>query len=404
MMLVNSLERDSDFSQALAWRHDFHAHPELAYKEHRTAQRIAQVLTSFGLDVTTGIGGTGVVAALNGSLGKGPSIGLRAEMDALPIMENSGRPYASKNPGCMHACGHDGHAAMLLETARRLKANADFAGTVTFIFQPAEEVPGGARSMLEDGILEQFPCDSLWSIHNFPGVPFGTIATRPGAFTAAADTFDILIEGAGGHAGLPHLTIDPIVAGTDFISGLYKHVARRTDSTQSALCSVTRFEAGSGFNIVPVTARLQGTVRALHEPSRQLIEDIITRQAAAIEMASGVKITVEYIKRAPITFNDAKAAEISIACGRAVVGDDHVIPNMPATLGAEDFSFFLNERPGCWTMIGQGVGDAPAKLHTPEYDFNDDIIPIGVRYWLTLIDHLLGSRDLNDLSISTSWT
>lgn len=393
-MLADTVERDlSAFAQAMEWRHDFHAHPELAYEEHRTAERIAEILTSFGLSVSTGIGGTGVVAALRGRGGDGPSIGLRSEMDALPIKENSGRSYASKIPGRMHACGHDGHAAMLLEAARRLKDRPDFSGTVTFIFQPAEEVPGGARAMIEDGVLEQFPCDSLWSIHNFPGVPFGKIATRPGAFTAAADVFDVSIEGVGGHAGLPHLTIDPIVAGTQFVNGLYAQIARRADATQGALCSVTRFHAGSGHNIVPVKAELQGTVRSLHEPTRQLIEDLIKQQAAATQIATGAKVDIDYDKRAPITFNDAKAAEISMTCAAAVVGEENTIPDMPATLGAEDFSFFLNERPGCWTMIGQGVGDAPAKLHTPEYDFNDAIIPIGVRYWLSLVDHLLGGPE-----------
>ncbi|MEM8985829.1 MAG: amidohydrolase [Pseudomonadota bacterium] len=383
----------SDYSEAIAWRHDFHAHPELAYKEHRTSELVAKRLKSFGLIVETGIGGTGVVATLQGRLGEGPTIGLRTELDALPILENSGVPYSSTFEGCMHACGHDGHAAMLLDAARRLSAAPDFAGTIHFIFQPAEENGGGAKAMLDDGFMDRFACDSFWAVHNWPGLPVGTVAARAGEMTAACDNFDIVIDGVGGHAGLPHLSIDPIAAGSQFITDLYAQLARRVNVVEGGLCSVTRFDAGSAYNVVPNQARLAGTVRALYEPARVLIENMLKKQAAATELATGAKFDVNYEVCYPISYNDAAAADIALECGRALVGEENVVAGVAPTMGTEDFAYFLNEKPGCLILLGQGEGEAPAKLHTPEYDFNDNLIPIGVQYWLTLVDQLLGAKN-----------
>ncbi len=393
-MSVSRLENDqSDYSEAIEWRHDFHAHPELAYQEHRTSDLVAKRLTSFGLDIETGIGGTGVVATLRGRLGDGPTVGLRTELDALPILENSGVSYISTNKGCMHACGHDGHAAIMLETARRLAAAPDFAGTVHFIFQPAEENGGGAKAMLDDGFMDRFPCDSFWALHNWPGLPVGTIAARAGEMTAACDNFDIVVDGFGGHAGLPHLSIDPIAAASQFITNLYGQLARRVNAVEGGLCSVTRFDSGSAYNVVPNQARLAGTVRALYEPARALIEDTLKSQAKATEIATGTKFNVDYEVCYPISYNDADATDIALECARTLVGDDHVVAGIAPTMGTEDFAYFLQERPGCLVLFGQGEGEAPAKLHTPEYDFNDRLIPVAVQYWLTLVDRLLGSKN-----------
>lgn len=349
-------------------------------------------MRSFGLEVETGIGKTGVVASLHGALGPGPAIGIRAEMDALPMTEASDVPYCSRTPGQMHGCGHDGHSAILLATARRLAAAPEFRGTVRFIFQPAEECFGGAKVMLEDGFLERFDCDSLWALHNWPGLPLGTIGARSGPMLAAMDSFDVTIDGRGGHAGLPHQSIDPIAAGAQFTTNLYAQIARRVDAVEGGLCSVTRFEAGSAYNVIPSSAKLAGTVRALYEPARELIESVLRDQTRAASVATGAEFRLDYHRGYPACVNDAASVDTALECARDLLGADQVVEPVPPSMGTEDFAYFLRERPGCFVLLGQGEGPEPPKLHTPNYDFNDKAIPIGVGYWLSLVDRLLGRR------------
>ena len=379
-----------DYIDAVAWRHDFHAHPELAFHEHRTAELIATKLREFGLFVETGIGKTGVVGKLRGALGPGKSIAIRSEMDALPILETSGVKYASSFSGKMHACGHDGHAAILLEAARRLAENPHFYGTVNFIFQPAEEQEGGAKAMLEDGLIERFPFEYIWAIHNWPDLPIGKIGVRAGPMLAAMDAFDIDIKGRGGHAGLPHKTIDPIAIGAQLINSIYNQVSRRLDATQGGLCSITKFTSGTTHNVIPEDARLAGTVRSLHECTRAVIEEIISDQSKAAEVGSDVKVTLDYRRGYPACINDSEATEIAKNCAVSLLGDENVIVDVSPSMGTEDFAYYLQEVPGSFLLVGQADGSNSPALHTPQYDFNDDIIPIGVEFWLTLVQSQLG--------------
>jgi hippurate hydrolase len=372
-----------------AWRHDLHAHPELLYDVHRTAAAVADKLKSFGCDeVVTGIGRTGVVGVIHGS--KGPQttrkvVGLRADMDALPIQEATEVPYKSTVPGKMHACGHDGHTAMLLGAARYLAETRNFAGTAVVIFQPAEEGGAGGKAMVQDGLMERFRIEEVYGMHNYPGLPVGQFAIRPGALMASADRLTIQIEGHGGHAARPHLTIDSVLVGAQMINQIQSIVARNVDPLQSAVISICVFQAGTTDNVIPQTAFLRGTARSLNPQVR----DVLERLREVVEGTArlyGAKVTFTYKRDYPVTRNHERQTAFASAVAAEVVGPERVDDNTPPVMGAEDFSFMLEARPGAFIFVGNGDS---AGLHHPAYDFNDEVIPIGTSYWVKLVETAL---------------
>ncbi|MGC9270750.1 M20 aminoacylase family protein [Acidiphilium sp.] len=365
-----------------AWRRDFHAHPEIAYQEHRTAALVAERLTAFGLEVTTGIGGTGVVGTLrNGALGHGGgnrAIALRADMDALPMDEVNDLPYRSQNPGRMHGCGHDGHTTMLLAAARYLAETRRFAGTVHFIFQPAEEGGAGALRMLEDGLLERFPFDAVFGAHNDPTLPVGTLSASPGTVNGATDDIMIELTGRGGHAARPHATIDPIVAGAQIVLGLQSIVSRRVDPLDSAVVSICTFHAGSATNVIPETATLSGTIRNLNGAVQNRLAREIPAMIEHLAQAAGVTAAITYERGYPPVVNDAGMARFVAERAATVLDAADIRTTLPPTLGGEDFAYYAQRRPGCFFRIGQaGAATGAVPLHHPRYDFNDAILPIG---------------------------
>ena len=373
-----------------AWRRDLHAHPELLYDVHRTAASVADKLKSFGCDeVVTGIGRTGVVGVIHGSK-TGASgrkvLGLRADMDALPIEEAGERPYKSTVPGKMHACGHDGHTAMLLGAARYLTETRNFAGTAVVIFQPAEEGGAGGKAMVQDGLMERFNIAEVYGMHNFPGLPVGEFAIRPGPLMASADRLTIRIEGVGGHAARPHLTIDTVLVGAQMINALQSIVARNVDPLQAAVVSICVFQAGSTDNVIPQTALLRGTARSLTPQVRDLLETRIREVVEGTARLYGAKVALTYKRDYPVTRNHERQTEFASAVAADVVGRAHVEDDTPPVMGAEDFSFMLEARPGAFIFVGNGDS---AGLHHPAYDFNDDVIPIGTSYWVKLVETAL---------------
>jgi hippurate hydrolase len=368
-------------------RRDIHAHPELAYQEHRTAGIVAEALRALGLEVTTGVGGTGVVGVLrNGGDNRG-AIGLRADMDALPFQEESGAPHASRTPGVFHGCGHDGHVAMLLGAARHLAATRRFAGTINFIFQPAEEGKAGAKAMIEDGLFARFPCDRVFALHNWPDLPAGAIRTRPGPIMASADRFEIVVTGKGGHAALPHQTPDALLAACDLVTQVNAIVSRRVPATSSAVVSVTQVHGGQSHNVLPARVEIMGTVRTFDPAVQDTIEAAIRSIAAGVALGSGTEVAVDYHRYYPATINDAEAAEAALAAARVVAADVAVAPEPAFT--SEDFAFMLRERPGAYLWLGQGRGAEAPALHNPRYDFNDDVIATGIAWFAELAEQLL---------------
>ncbi|MHB1304339.1 MAG: M20 aminoacylase family protein [Acidiphilium sp.] len=360
-----------------AWRQDFHAHPELGYQEHRTAALVAERLAAFGLEVTTGIGGTGVVGTLRNGSGN-RAIALRADMDALPIEEANEVAYRSTAPGKMHACGHDGHTTMLLAAARYLAATRQFSGTIHFIFQPAEEGGGGAKRMIEDGLLERFPFDAVFGAHNDPNLPVGEISASPGTVNAASDTLTIRLTGKGGHAARPHQGIDPIVAGSQIVLGLQSIVSRRVSALDSAVISICTFNAGSAHNVIPQTAVLSGTVRTLTPSVQDQLAREIPPLVESLAAAAMAKAEVTYERGYPPVVNDAAQVEAMARAAAGVLGADHVHTDLPASMGGEDFAYYALARPGCFFRIGQADGArGSVPLHHPCYDFNDAILPVG---------------------------
>ncbi|NNG98788.1 amidohydrolase [Gordonia araii] len=363
-----------------ALRRDLHAHPELAFDEHRTAGVIADRLRGLGVEVTTGIGGTGVVGVIDGT-SPGPTVGLRADMDALPITEELERPHASQTPGVMHACGHDGHCAMLLGAAEILGADRDFAGRVVLVFQPAEEGAAGAPAMLADGLLERFGIQEIYGLHNIPGIAEGDFAVRPGTQLASFDDLDIVLSAAGGHAMAPHLTGDVIVAGSALVTALQTIVARRLDPTVPAVVSITQFTAGSTNNVIPPRAHLRGTARCLSAQARDEIERLVGEICASVATSHGVEVELTYERRYPCTVNEPAAAARVARVAAGIVGPQRVDANCAGILAAEDFAFFLQEIPGAYAFIGNGpITDERGPVHNPAYDFNDDIIEPGARF------------------------
>ena len=381
-----TVNRFADFQDDIvAWRHDLHEHPEILYDVHRTAATVAEKLRAFGLDeVTTGIGRTGVVGVIRGrGHASGKVIGLRADMDALPINEMTGKPYASQTPGAMHACGHDGHTAMLLGAARYLAETRNFDGTAVVIFQPAEEGGGGGKAMIEDGLLDRWKIQEVYGMHNLPGLAVGKMSTRPGPIMASTDEFTITITGRGGHAAKPHETVDPIVVGAHIVNALHTIVSRNVDPIDSAVVSVTRFHAGEAYNVIVDTAEVAGTVRSLRPEVRDFIEQRIGEVATGIAAAHGATASVYYDRNYPITRNDPDAAAFAAEVAGEVVGKPNTSLHAPPLLAGEDFSYMLEQRPGAFVFIGNGDS---AGLHSAHYDFNDEIIPIGCSYWARLVE------------------
>ncbi|CAM4122472.1 putative hippurate hydrolase [Novosphingobium lubricantis] len=370
----------------VALRRDIHQHPELGFCEHRTAARIAAELRVIGIAVHEGIGTTGLVGVLKGRRAGERSVGLRADMDALSIHEQTNLPWASRTPGTFHGCGHDGHVAMLLGAARVLAADPDFAGTVNFIFQPAEEGQGGARAMIEEGLFERFPCDRVYALHNWPGLPAGTISTRPGPIMGAADKFSITIEGKGGHAAIPQDTPDAILAAASLVQQLNTIVSRAVSSHASAVLSVTEIHGGLAHNVIPAEVSVVGTVRTFDPVVQDRIEARIRAMARGIEASFEVACHVDYERYYPATVNDPQAAADALAVA-ADVARAELAPEPAPT--SEDFSFMLQARPGAYIWLGQGTQSHPAPLHNPRYDFNDAVMETGIRLHVALARHWL---------------
>lgn len=374
----------------LELRHDLHAHPELAFAEHRTAARVAEAMRQLGLEVATGIGGTGVVATLRN--GDSPrSIGLRADMDALPIAETSGLSYASRNPGAHHGCGHDGHTTMLVGAARHLARSRNFNGTVHFIFQPAEEGQGGADAMIKDGLFERFPCDAVYALHNWPSLPLGIAQTRPGPIMAAADRFEIVVQGRGGHAAFPQTTPDAILAASHLVLQLNTIVARDIDPTESAVLSVTKVEGGHAHNVLPAKVVVVGTVRSFNPQVQDRIEARLREISAGVARSTGTRMEIDYLRYYPATINSADEAAIALAAAAAVGLQSSMAPAPAFT--SEDFAFMLQARPGAYLWLGQGRAnpgaDGERPLHHPGYDFNDDALPLGIAWFVALVERQL---------------
>ena len=370
------------------WRRDFHAHPELLYDVHRTASSVADKLKAFGCDeVVTGIGRTGVVGVIRGQKGKSDkTIGLRADMDALPIEEATDLPYKSTVPGKMHACGHDGHTAMLLGAARYLAETRNFAGTAVIIFQPAEEGGAGGKAMVQDGLMERFGINEIYGMHNYPGMPVGEFGLRPGAIMAAADYVQIDIEGKGAHAARPHLGIDTVLVGAQIINALQSIVSRNVDPLEAAVVSICMFHAGSTDNVIPQTAQLRGTARSLIPSVQELLEKRVPEIAETTAKLYGAKATVKYRRGYPVLKNHAVQADFAASVAAQIAGADKVDTSLAPVMGAEDFSFMLNARPGAFIFVGNGDS---AGLHHPAYNFNDEVIPIGTSYWAKLVETAL---------------
>lgn len=369
------------------WRRHLHAHPEILYEVHETAAFVAEKLQAFGADeVVTGIGRTGVVGVIRGRGDSSRAVGLRADMDALPLSEITGMPWASKAPGKMHACGHDGHTAMLLGAARQLCETRNFNGSVIVIFQPAEEGGAGALAMVQDGLMERFGIEEVYGMHNMPGMPLGTFAIRKGGIMAAPDKFSIVVKGRGGHAAEPHHTIDPIAVGAEIVGALQLIASRTANPVQSVVVSVTKFHAGTAHNIIPEEAHLSGTVRTLDEAMRDLAEARIAQIAAGIAAAHGAQAVVDYERACPVTVNHADETRHAARAAMEIVGPDNVNDDVDPSMAGEDFAFMLKARPGAYIMIGNGE---TAGLHNPAYDFNDEAIAYGISYWVRLAEQRL---------------
>jgi hippurate hydrolase len=380
-MVEDNAETLSDITD---WRRHLHARPELGFKEELTSAFVADRLRDFGLEVTTGWAKTGVVGVLNGRQGTGRVIALRADMDALPMDEHNDFAHASTHRGCMHACGHDGHTAMLLGAARDLAADPDFAGTVVFIFQPAEEGLGGAKVMIDEGVLDRFGVEEVYGLHNWPQLPAGAIGVRSGPVMASCDFFRIRLKGKGGHAAMPHLNNDPVVAAAQLVTALQTLVSRNVAPHEAAVVSVTQIHAGSADNVIPPDAELRGTARAFSPETRDLIERRIGEIAAGIGAGLGMTVDYLYKRSFPPTVNSAAETEYAARAAESVVGPDKVRRFEPPSMTAEDFAFMLEARPGCYIWLGQGTPDGQ-MLHHPRYDFNDAVIPVGVAWWKALV-------------------
>ncbi|WP_338522744.1 M20 aminoacylase family protein [Pseudomonas batumici] len=373
--------------EMIALRRSIHAHPELGFEEFVTSERVAQCLTQWGFQVSTGVGKTGVVGTLRN--GEGRSIGLRADMDALPIQETSGLPHASRIDGVMHACGHDGHTATLLAAARHLARTRAFNGTLQVIFQPAEEGLGGARKMLEDGLLERFPCDAIFAMHNIPGYPVGHLGFYSGPFMASADTVTINIIGSGGHGAVPHKAVDPVVVCSSIVIALQSIVSRNVNPQDVAIITVGSIHAGSASNVIPSSAQMSLSVRALTPEVRQLLEVRITELVKGQAASFGARAEIDYQHCHPVLINHPEQTAFAREVALDWLGEEQLIDDLRPFTASEDFAFILEKCPGSYLVIGNGEGESGCQLHNPGYDFNDACLPIGASYWVKLVERFL---------------
>lgn len=374
-------------AEMVALRHRIHSHPELGFEEFVTSDLVAECLQAWGYAVHRGLGGTGVVGTLRN--GEGRALGLRADMDALPIQEATGLPYASKLDGKMHACGHDGHTATLLTAARYLAEHKPFKGTLHLIFQPAEEGMGGAREMMNDGLFTLFPCDAVFALHNMPGHPVGKFGFLSGPFMASSDTVTIRVSGRGGHGAMPHKAIDPVVVCASMVMALQSVVARNVNPLDMAIVTVGAIQAGNAPNVIPDTAEMRLSVRALKAEVRDLLQTRITALAHAQAESFGARAEVDYNRRYPVLVNHPAETELAREVARQWLGDESLIDNMVPLTGSEDFAFLLERRPGCYLIIGNGDGEGGCMVHNPGYDFNDACLPLGATYWVKLAERYL---------------
>lgn len=373
-----------------ALRHHIHQHPELAFDEHDTAALVAQKLAEWGYEVTTGVGQTGVVGTLRAGDGT-RRIGIRADMDALPIQEETGLEYASQNEGLMHACGHDGHSTMLLGAARHLAQTRNFNGTLHLIFQPAEErgFDSGAKAMLDDGLFERFPCDVVYAIHNHPGMEQGQMLFREGPFLAAGDRVFVQVKGVGGHAARPHLAADPLVAAAAIVVALQTVVSRNVDPDEPAVVTVGRLRAGQALNVIPDSAEIGISVRSFSQEVRDLLKKRITEIIESTAIAHGVRAEIDYVAGYPVLVNDAAANQLAIEVAQALLPPEQVKPQTKRLMGSEDFAYMLQQRPGALVRLGNGPATGGRGLHNPKYDFNDANLAIGAAYWSRLVETYL---------------
>ncbi|OZI33692.1 amidohydrolase [Bordetella genomosp. 5] len=393
MKTIDEIERAH--ADLTALRRDIHAHPELAFEETRTAGLVAQRLRDLGLEVHTGIGKTGVVGVLRAGSGT-KTIGLRADMDALPMPEHNRFEHRSTIPGRMHGCGHDGHTTILLGAAEYLSRHRNFDGTINFIFQPAEEGGNaGARAMIEDGLFDRFPCDAIYGLHNMPGMPVNQFGFRAGPMMASSNRWDIIIKGVGGHAAQPHGAVDPIVVAADMVHALQTVISRSRDPLDAAVLSITQIHAGDAYNVIPGEAVLRGTVRTYTTVALDKIEADMRRIVTTLPQVYGGSGELQFVRAYPPLVNWAEQTAFATEVARAAFGDEHVNTDIPQFMGAEDFSFYLEKVPGCYLFLGNGDGDhrlqsyhgmGPCQLHNPNYDFNDALLPVGATYWVKLVE------------------
>jgi amidohydrolase len=398
MKTLDEIERAH--AELTSLRRDIHAHPELAFEETRTSALVAERLRSFGIEVHTGFGKTGVVGVLHGA-GPGKTIGLRADMDALPMPEYNRFAHRSTIEGRMHGCGHDGHTTILLGAAQYLAKHRDFNGTVIFIFQPAEEGGNaGARAMMQDGLFEKFPCDAVFGLHNMPGMPVNQFGFRSGPAMASSNRWDITIRGVGGHAAQPHRAVDPIVIAADMVHALQTLVSRSKDPLESAVLTITQIHAGDAYNVIPDQAVLRGTVRTFTPEMVDQIEAGMRRIVTTLPQVYGATGELNFIRSYPPLVNWEKETAFAAQVARETFGDEHVDCSIPPFMGAEDFAFFLEKVPGCYLFLGNGDGDhrldsyhgmGPCQLHNPNYDFNDALLPVGATYWVKLVEKFLAA-------------
>ena len=387
MPILNSLAALKE--EMTAWRRDLHAHPETAFEEVRTAGIVADKLAGWGIEVHRGLAETGVVGVLRGRQAGGRTIGLRADMDALAMEEETGLPYCSRHPGKFHGCGHDGHTTMLLGAAKYLSETRNFAGTVHLIFQPGEEGAGGGRRMIEEGLFERFPCDEVYALHNWPDLPVGHVGLRAGPMMAASDEFEIMVRAAGGHAAMPHQCIDPIVIGAQIITALQTLVSRALDPVESAVISITQMHAGTTHNVIPSEAWLAGTLRTFRPAIQAAMKAGLERTIQGVAAAMGASAMIRYKNGYPATVNHLAQVREAAAAAAQVVGPDKVDAEAPPVMGAEDFSFMLQAVPGAYLWLGQAGGPSACGVHNPGYDFNDEILPIGASLFATLVERRL---------------
>ena len=369
------------------WRRTLHEHPETAFEEVKTSQFVADKLESFGIKVERGLAGTGVVGIVEGKDPGSRAIGLRADMDALDIYEQTNKPYASKIPGKMHACGHDGHTTMLLGAAKYLAETRDFSGTAYLIFQPAEENEGGARVMVDEGLFGKYPMEQVYGMHNWPGVPVGTIGMRTGPIMASYDIFEIKVTGKGAHGAMPHEGIDPVLVAAHIVTNLQTIASRNVDPLESVVVSTTQIHGGDAYNVIPQEVELKGTVRSFIPKVQDMAEENIKRIASSVASAHGAEASVHYERRYPPTVNEADATLQAEKIANGLVGEANVDTDVTPVMGSEDFAFMLQEKAGSYIWLG--AGEESANLHSPHFDFNDEILPIGASYWARLVEETM---------------